>query len=105
MYSGKATEQNAARLARSLISIRFFQDRGALALYSQDSGGSTVSVFLEEGAWLAPEFPLRFNLLGAIISGATGTPLKVRVLNKSREMQFERTFGQISVALCPRDRH
>jgi membrane associated rhomboid family serine protease len=89
VYSGTATDKDAKQLGQTLTTIGFLRDRGALVLYSRGQGGSVVSLIVKEGAWDNPQLAVQFNFLGRMISGTTGTPLKLRLLNKGREVKKE----------------
>jgi hypothetical protein len=69
------------------------RDRGALVLYSRGQSGSVVSLLVKEEAWQDPKLAVPFNFLGRMISGATSTPLKLRLLNKGRELKKEFVFN------------
>jgi hypothetical protein len=92
VYSGKATAQEAVRLGRTLTKAGVFDNRNSTVLYSRDRSGSTVSLFFKDDALRGQALEPEVKLLGWLISLATPTPLKLRVLNRSREVKFERVF-------------
>ena len=92
IYSGKATAQDAMRLGRTLTTAGIFANRKASVLYNRGQSGSTVSLFFKEGALKGKAFESQANLLGWLISASTANPLKLRVLNRSREIKYERVF-------------
>jgi membrane associated rhomboid family serine protease len=89
VYSGTATDKDAMKLGQTLTTIGFLRDRGALVLYSRGQGGSVVSLIVKEGAWEDPKLAVQFSFLGRLISRTTSPPLKLRLLNKRRELRKE----------------
>lgn len=94
VYSGKATEADAIRLGQRLTMIGFMKDRGTLVLYTKDQVGSVVSFVVKEEAWQNPRMVSGFSFIGTLISASTGTPLKLRLLNKERVLKKEFVYGQ-----------
>jgi membrane associated rhomboid family serine protease len=101
VYSGNATEADAIRLGQALKTIGFMKDRGTLVLYTKDQTGSVVSFIVKDEAWQNPRLVSSFNLLGNLIASATGTPLKLRLLNKERVLEKEFVYGQKNTGLMP----
>jgi len=89
VYAGQATEADAKRLAETLTRLNFMSDRGALVLYTKDRAGSVVSVIVKEEAWKNERLASGFHIIGMLISGTTGTPLKLRLLSKERDLKKE----------------
>jgi membrane associated rhomboid family serine protease len=93
VYSGTATDKDARQLGQALTTMGFLRDRGAFVLYSRGQGGSVVSLIVKDGAWQDPKLTVAFNLLGRMISRVTSPPLRLRLLNKGRELKRELVFN------------
>src|SRR5579884_3088841 len=102
VYSGAVSADDAARLGRMLTATHFLQDRGTLVLYSRDAKASTVSLFFKEGALQDPKAVLVFNVFGIMISRTMNMPVKLRILDKQREVKLERVFDPANRALTSR---
>ena len=93
VYSGTATEADAKRLAASLSMLRFGNAQGATMLYMKNGSGSVVSVIVKDGAWQNPNMAPIFDIWGRLISQATGTPLKFRLLDQQLQMKKEFAYN------------
>jgi membrane associated rhomboid family serine protease len=105
VYSGKATDADAKRLGQTLTIIGFMKDRGVLVLYTKDQVGSVVSLIVKNEAWQNPKLASSFHFMGMLVSGATGTPLKLRLLSNERELKKEFVYDQKSTGFLGQEAH
>jgi membrane associated rhomboid family serine protease len=94
IYSGNVTDTEAQHLGQVLKRIGFMQDRGVLVLYRKDQMGPVLSLIVKEEGWQNPKLASSFQFLGVMISGAMGTPLKMQLLSKDRELKKEFVLGK-----------
>lgn len=92
IYSGMATVSDARRLGQALTMMGVFRDQEAAVLFTRNESGSTVSLFVKEDGWRKTALSSQWDVLGWGLSAATTTPLKLRLLNKGREVKLERVF-------------
>jgi membrane associated rhomboid family serine protease len=90
VYSGSTTDADAKRLVEILSILRLSNVQNATILYTKNQAGSVVSLAVKEGAWQNPKMAPVFELWGRLISNATGTPLKLRLVDK--QLQVKREF-------------
>jgi hypothetical protein len=96
-YSGTATQADAQALGNSLKATGYFADNGVTVLLDKEQGGTIVSFVVKEGIWDKPEMVSSFDEMGREIAPSVGGfPIRVRLLNKVREVKNETSVGKFS---------
>ncbi len=94
-YSGTATKEEALRLGNRLKEMGYLTDRGVSLFLSKDAGGKTLSFVVKEGLWNQPDVLSNFEEVGRQAARSIGgLPVKVRLINSSREVKAESTIGK-----------
>ena len=97
-YSGSATKQDARSLGEALKSTGYFRDRGVTVLLSKNEKDTVISFVVKDGVWNQPDMVAAFEEIGREIAPAAGGfPIKVRLVNLSREVEKEATVGKVVV--------
>jgi hypothetical protein len=97
-YSAAATKQDASTLGEALKTAGYFRDQGASVLLSKGKDGAIVSFLVKEGAWQQPEIVLGFEEIGRQIAPSVGGfPIKVRLVNSSRDTMTELIVGKVII--------
>jgi hypothetical protein len=94
-YSGSATENDAKAVGDKLKQMGYFTDRGFTVFLSKDKGDTVVSFVVKEDAWNKPKMIAGFDEIGREIAPSIGGfPIKVRLVDSSRETKKEVTVGK-----------
>jgi hypothetical protein len=95
-YSGSTTEAEAKSVGEKLKSIGYFSDQGANVFLSKDKGDNVASFVVKEGSWNKPEMVIAFTEIGGQIAPLMGgPPIKVRMVDVSRNTKMEMTAGEV----------
>jgi hypothetical protein len=97
-YTGSATQADATILGNALKADGYFSDKGVTVLLDKGTSGTTVSFVVKEGIWDQPDMVASFDEIArqnAAVIG--GFPIKVRLINKDRDVKNESTAGKASV--------
>ena len=73
-YSGAITSQNVQDTGRTLQSIGYFHDKGALVLLSRAPASTEISFVCAEGSWDNPKTVVAFQSLGHRLAQSLGGP-------------------------------
>ena len=99
-YSGSATKAEAQALGGSLKEHGYFSDqgasgRGADVYLVQGKDGTVISFIVKAGSWNQPGVIENFEEIGREVAPAVGGfPLRVRLTNKSHEVEKESIVGK-----------
>jgi hypothetical protein len=98
-YSGSATKADADALGQALKDDGYLSDRGVSVLLSKGyKDGTIVSFVVKEGFWDQPGVVTSFEKVGREIAPSIGGfPLKVRLINSTRDIKREVTVGEVFV--------
>ncbi|HEY1903316.1 MAG TPA: hypothetical protein VGG56_12835 [Terracidiphilus sp.] len=97
-YSGSATEAEAKALGEVLRGNGYFSDKGVTVLLDKEASGTVVSFVVKQGLWDTAGIPAGFDELGREAAPAVGGfPIKVRLLNKTYDVEKESSVGKLSV--------
>lgn len=98
LISGTATKQDALKLGDALKQSGYFQDRGISALLDKSANGTIVSFTVQEGTWNQPDMVAAFEEVGReAASSVGGMPIKVRLVDTSRNVKKEMNVGRVVV--------
>jgi hypothetical protein len=97
-YTGSATQADATALGNALKADGYFTDKGVTVLLDKGTGGTTISFVVKEGIWDQPDMVASFDEI-ARQNAATvgGFPIKVRLVNKDRDVKNESIAGKESI--------
>ena len=89
-YSGRSTAADAAALGEALQKCGFFKDLGSLIYFRNEGHGPEISFFMSDGSWNDPR-PVAYlhEVARKVAVSAGGPPLRVRLMNKNREVEKE----------------
>jgi len=97
-YTGSATQADATILGNALKADGYFTDKGVTVLLDKGTSGTTVSFVVKEGIWNQPDMVASFDEIARQNAAAIGGfPIKVRLINKDRDVKNESTAGKVSV--------
>jgi rhomboid protease GluP len=89
-YSGQATAEDAAALARALQACGFFKGLGSLVFLAKDSAGPEVSFYMSDGSWNDPHAVAYLQDVSRKIAPSVGgPPLKVYLIDSGRQTRKE----------------
>jgi len=98
-YTGTATQSQAQAVGNDLKADGYFQDHGATVILDQSAGATSLSFVVKEGSWNDASTIGSFEEIARqVASGAGGLPVKVRLLNKDRDVQKESQVGSADFA-------
>ncbi|MGC2108222.1 MAG: hypothetical protein WA655_01815 [Candidatus Korobacteraceae bacterium] len=85
-YYSPATESDARKLAESLKSAGYFQDRGVSVFLSKEDGSPVVSFVVAEGVWDDPQSVASYedHVRRAVVP-VLGRPITLRLVNSGLE--------------------
>jgi len=96
-YSGSASQADALALGNALKADGYFTDQGVTVLLDKNASGTSVSFVVKEGAWDQPDMVSSFDEIGREIAPSIGGfPVRLRLLNKAREVKKDSAVGKIS---------
>lgn len=95
-YSGSATKEDAQSLGNALRSTGYLADRGVSVLLSKGKDGTIISFVVKQGLWDQPGIISQFEEVGREIAASVGGfPIRVRLINATREVKKESTVGKV----------
>jgi hypothetical protein len=97
-YSGSATKEDATTLGEALKKVGYFHNQAASVLLSKGTDGQIVSFVVKDGIWKRPEIVAAFEEIGREIAPTVGGfPIKLRLVNTSRETLKELIVGKVII--------
>jgi len=97
-YSGSATQAEAKALGEVLKADGYFADNGVTVLLDKGTSGTVVSFVVKQGVWDTAGILASFDEIGREVAPSVGGfPIKVRLLNKDRDVEKESSVGKLSV--------
>jgi hypothetical protein len=97
-YTGSATQADATTLGNALKSDGYFTDKGVTVLLDKGASGTTLSFVVKEGIWDQADMVASFDEIARQNAAAIGGfPIKVRLINKDRDVKNESIAGKVSV--------
>jgi hypothetical protein len=95
-YEDGATREDAQTLGKTLKGDGFFTDRGGDVILSKGKNGTVISFIVQDGIWDQPDKVDSFEEVGREVAPAVGGfPVKVRLLDTTREVKKEMTVGKV----------
>jgi hypothetical protein len=97
-YSGTATKADAQALGDALKKRGYMQDQGADVILDKGKDGTIVSFIVKEGFWDQAGTLSTFEEIGRQVAPLIGGfPIKVRLLDSSRDVKKESTIGKEAI--------
>lgn len=97
-YSGSATATDATAIGNRLKDLGYFNDKGLSAEVFKDSKGEAIAFTVQDGAWNRPDVVSGYeNIALRLVDLAGGSPLRMRLEDKTRHTQKEVSVGLVTI--------